>query len=799
MRRAPGERHEPPAGRSRTLRRLALTLLAVSFAGGVWTSQRVVELDRIVVARFEGRRFRVPSRVYSAPAILYPGLDTEQGGLRQAFDRLGYRSEPAGRSPAPGGYVWGQGRVRVHLRAFEHPTRPEPSRDIELRLAAGRIDSIREAASGRELGAVLLEPEPVGSYYGLDREQRELVRLEHVPPSLVAAILAVEDQRFEEHPGIDWRRIAGAFWVNLRSGSIRQGGSTLTQQLVKNFFLTPARTVQRKLQEAVMALLVEARYEKPAILESYLNEIYLGQRGATAIHGVGEAARFYFGKPVGKLGVAESALLAAIISSPGASSPFRNPERARERRDLVLQLMHRQGRIDDASFVAARGEPLVLASRTREPQEARYFLDALRRQLPEVYDAEALTSEGLRIYSTLDVRLQQLANRALREGLDALEKRHPTLRAEKPSRRLQGCLVALRPQTGEVVALVGGRDYSVSQFDRCTQARRPAGSVFKPIVYVTALEPRSDGPPTVTLASRLDDGPLTVRTPVGDWTPANYDHEFHGTVSVRQAVESSLNVATARLGQQVGIARIVQMARRLGIESPLPEVPSLAIGSADLTPIELARAYATLANGGVRPEIRTFEDAVDAERGTLERRTIAFQRVLDPGVAYLAASLLEGVVDRGTARAVRAAGLTGPVAAKTGTSDEERDAWFVGFTPELVAAVWVGFDEPRSLRLPASQVALPIWLRFAKEATGGRVRGAFVPPPNVARADVDPQTGALALRGCPEREAEFFVRGTEPIETCPEGGAFAHDGDQGPLGPGGLIDRLFDRWLRDVL
>lgn len=346
---------------------------------------------------------------------------------------------------------------------------------------------------------------------------------------------------------------------------------------------------------------------------------------------------------------------------------------------------------------------------------------------------------------------------------------------------------------------MGGRDYSVSQFDRCTQARRPAGSVFKPIVYVTALEPRSDGPPTVTLASRLDDGPLTVRTPVGDWTPANYDHEFHGTVSVRQAVESSLNVATARLGQQVGIARIVQMARRLGIESPLPEVPSLAIGSADLTPIELARAYATLANGGVRPEIRTFEDAVDAERGTLERRTIAFQRVLDPGVAYLAASLLEGVVDRGTARAVRAAGLTGPVAAKTGTSDEERDAWFVGFTPELVAAVWVGFDEPRSLRLPASQVALPIWLHFAKEATGGRVRGAFVPPPNVARADVDPQTGALALRGCPEREAEFFVRGTEPIETCPEGGAFAHDGDQGPLGPGGLIDRLFDRWLRDVL
>ncbi len=790
-------RRSEPTPRRR-LHLAALALVAASFALGLGAGRWVAALDRLVVERFEGRLFRVPSRVYSAPTILYPGLDVRRVELRETLDRLGYRREPTASDLAPGGYVWGKSRVRIHLRPFEHPTRPEPARDIEIRLVGSRIEAIRSAGGESELGAVLLEPQVVGAYYGPDREQRELVRLEDVPQTLVDAILAVEDQRFAEHHGIDWRRIGGAFWVNLRSGSIRQGGSTLTQQLVKNFFLTPERTLRRKAQEAVMAVLLEARYEKRAILESYLNEIYLGQRGSTAIHGVGEAARFYFGKPVGSLSAADSALLAAIISSPGASSPFRNPERARERRDLVLALMHRQGRIDDPTLEEARAGELVLASRTREPREARYFLDALRRQIPEVYDADALTSEGLRIHSTLDVRLQQAATRALREGLAELEKRMPSLRSDEPTRALQGCLLALRPQTGEVLALVGGREYSVSQFDRCTQARRPAGSVFKPFVYVAALEPRGKDAPFVTLASRLDDAPLTVATPVGDWAPANYDHEFHGEVSVREAIERSLNVATARLAQQVGIERVVRMARRLGIESPLPGVPSLAIGTADLAPIELARAYATLANGGVRPEIRTFEDVVDPAQGTLARRAIAFERVLDPGVAYLAVSLLEGVVERGTARGLRAAGLAGPVAAKTGTSDEERDAWFVGFTPELVAVVWVGFDEPRSLGLPASHAALPIWLRFVKEATGGRARGAFVPPPTVVRADVDPESGALALTGCPRRVPEFFLQGTEPARSCPEGGFFARDRRRDLPGHErrGIIDRLFDRWLR---
>jgi penicillin-binding protein 1B len=799
-----------PAGR-RVLRALALVLLGAGFAGGFVAARYGLALDKVVRSRFEGRLFLVPSRVHSAPTILYPGLDWKQVGLREVLARLGYRELDREGELPPGAFRWQRDRVRLHRRAFEHPTRAEPARDVVFRVRGGEIDEILELPKGRSLGAVLIEPELVGAYYGPEHEQRDLVRLGDVPGHLIDAVLAVEDQRFLQHPGIDVRRILGALWVNLRSGGIRQGGSTLTQQLVKNFFLTPERSLRRKAQEAAMALIVEARYDKEAILECYLNEIYLGQRGSTAIHGVGEAAHLYFGKSVRDLTIAESALLAAIIRSPNGLSPHRESAAATERRDLVLRLMLEQGRVDDASYAAAVAEPLRVARVTPEPREARYFLDALRRQLPDFYDAEMLVSQGLEIYSTLDIRLQLAAARAVREELAALEERHPRLRAEGPA-RLQACVVALRPQTGEVLALVGGRSYAESQFDRCSQARRQAGSAFKPFVLAAALERDGHGP-VITLASTLDDTPFQVDTPSGPWRPVNFDREFHGAVPVREAMERSLNVPLARLAQRVGIERVAEAARRMGIESPLPAVPSLALGAADVTPLELARAYATLANGGIRPQIRTFEDVVDPAGHTVERQPIGFERVIDAGTAFLVTSVLEGVVERGTARAVRAAGIVGPLAGKTGTTDDERDAWFVGFSPELVAAVWIGFDEPRSLGLPSTQIALPLWIRFVREATGGRVRGAFLPPGDVEELEVHPRTGALALAGCPERRAEYFLLGTEPAQVCPAW-AVRDDGRWPPRGeagrPGergeprrrpperglpGLIERLFDAWL----
>jgi penicillin-binding protein 1B len=765
------------------LRAVAAAIGIAAFVCGFAFALLVLDLDRSVRARFEGVRFRVPSRVYSAPTILYPGLDWQRSDLRGSLVRLGYRESARSEALPPGQFHWGAQRVRVHLRAFAHPSRPEPSRDVVLRLDGASISDIRSVGSGEELGAVMLEPEALGAYYGPTREQRELVVLAELPPHLVDAVLSVEDQRFETHRGIDFRRIAGAMLANLRAGEIRQGGSTLTQQLVKNFFLTPERTLKRKVQEALMALIVEARYDKNAILESYLNEIYLGQRGATAIHGVGEASHLYFGKPAKDLGVSESALIAAIIQSPNGISPYRDPERATQRRNLVLELMFDQGRIDEETRTAARAEPLRLAAVTADPNDARYFLDLLRRQLAETYSEELLTDEGLRIYSTLDARFQRVAAEALRDGLEAIEKRLPKLKRKDPGEALQGCIVAIRPQTGELLALVGGRDYRVSQFDRCTLARRQVGSVFKPFVFVAALEPYR-GAPVVTLASRLDDSPFELKTPSGMWRPANHDRSFHGDVGVRDALEKSYNVATARLAQQVGVDRIVDVARRLGIESPLPKVPSLALGTAEIAPVELARAYATLASGGVRPATQTIEDVVDGTGAVVERRRLRFERVLDAGTAFLATSLLEGVADHGTARGLRNGGLQGPVAAKTGTTDEERDLWFVGFTPDLVAVVWVGFDTPHGLGIPASVGALPIWRSFVEGATGGIVRGNFPRPPVIERVAIDPATGALALSGCPERRDEYFLAGTLPTEICPP------DGDERT----GLIE-----WLRRTL
>ncbi len=746
------------------IRKLWIPIAAVAFVTGVFLAVWVIRLDRIVVERFEGRTFQVPSQVLSQPVVLYQGLDWQQTDLRGTLARLGYR-RVRGRTPAPGQYDWEGDRVRLHLRPSKRPGAGEQSTKVELRLVGPIIVRVT-TPGGRRLGAVPLAPEPVGFYYGPDREQRELVQLEDLPPALVDAILAVEDQRFPTHSGIDPRRIAGALIANLQAGSVRQGGSTLTQQLVKNFFLTPERTYTRKLQEAVMALLVEWRFEKGEILEAYLNEIYLGQRGPTAVHGVGQAARLYFGKAASDLEPAESALLAAIIQSPNAISPNRRPERAIERRNLVLDLMHDQGRIDRKTWEHAKNEPLLLAEVTPDARDARYFMAALERQLPDHYDRKQLASEGMQIHATVDLRLQLAAAKALREGLDAIEKRHPEKQSEDPLARIQGCVVALRPQTGEVLALVGGRDYGVSQFDRCTQARRPAGSVFKPFVYIAALERAREGD-GITLADFLSDEPLQVKTPSGVWAPNNYDHQFHGRVAVREALERSLNVATARLAQDIGVDRVVDVARRLGIESDLPEVPSLALGTADVSPLEMARAYATLASGGIRPVVRTFDEVVDARGEQLERRKTSFRRVLDEGTSYLATSLLEGVIERGTGRSLSSHGLTGALAGKTGTTDDERDAWFIGFTPELVVAVWVGFDEPRSIGLSGASAALPIWAQFVREATGGNIRGAFFPPQGVVRMDIDPESGARALRACPRRRAEYFLSGTEPETTCP--------------------------------
>ena len=537
-----------------------------------------------------------------------------------------------------------------------------------LRLDGSLIQEIRELPSGRELGAVLLEPEPIGAFYGSSREQRELVKLDQLPPHLVDAILAVEDQRFEEHRGIDLRRIAGALIANLRAGAVRQGGSTVTQQLVKNFFLTPERTLKRKIQEAAMALVVEARYDKHEILETYLNEIYLGQRGPTAIHGVGEAAHVFFGKSARELDVAESALLAAVIHSPNGLSPYRESERARA-------APQSRARDDGGAGAAstprraprAQAEPLRLAAVTPDPGDARYFLDLLRRQLSDVYDASVL--ETRRAAHLLDARPPRPApggDRAAR-GTRAISR--SATRACAPSSpparsRAAWSRCARRPASCSRWWAAATTPPRSSTAARRRGARPAAPSSRSPT-------PRRSSPyrgaPAITLANLLDDSPLEISTPSGPWRPENYDKKSHGMVTVRQAIENSLNIATARLARDVGSRRIADLARRTGIQSPLPLVPSLALGVASVAPIEMARAYATFASGGIRPELQSIEDLIDAEGRTLERRKLRFERVLDAGHRlshHLAARGRGRPRHRG--RRCAPTGLRGPIAAKTG-------------------------------------------------------------------------------------------------------------------------------------
>jgi penicillin-binding protein 1B len=491
-------------------RPIALAVAAVSLGlvlGVVWGVRTLVEIDGRVEERFAGRLFSIPSTVYAAPLVLYPGLEVRHVGLSARLERLRYRLA-SGSHVRLGEFARLPGRIRIGRRPFDLPSRSDPGGVVDLLLDRdGRIERIR-GAEGRYLPLVELEPEVLGQLHGPSRADRRLVQLQDVPPVLVDAVLGIEDQRFYQHPCVDVRRVFGALFANVRAGRIVQGASTLTQQLVKNFYLGPERTFRRKLREAVMACLLERRHTKEEILEVYLNEVYVGQRGSVAIHGVGEAAFHYFAKGMSDLTLGEAAVLAGLIKGPNLYSPYTNPEAALSRRNLVLEVLRDQGSISEEEYVLAVGEPLHVEARPEEENPAPYFVEHLRQDLAHVYGEEILESEGLEIYSTFDPHLQRVANRAVRAGLEQLESRFPSLRSEESP--LQGALVALVPRTGEILALVGGRDYATSQFNRATHARRQPGSVFKPVVALAALSRRQEGSPSHTLVSSLLDEPLAV-------------------------------------------------------------------------------------------------------------------------------------------------------------------------------------------------------------------------------------------------------------------------------------------------
>ncbi|MEE8509082.1 MAG: transglycosylase domain-containing protein, partial [Myxococcota bacterium] len=601
---------------------------------------------------------------------------------------------------------------------------------------------------------------------------------------------------------LDPVRIVAAALANQRAGRIVQGGSTLTQQLAKNLYLSPRRNLIRKVREAAIAIALERRYSKEEILGAYLNEVYLGQDGALAIHGVGRAAGHYFAKDVSALDLSESATLAGLIRGPSLYSPFRRPRAAKERRDFVLKRMRENGVISEDELLVARDAPLKLSRAPRPARSRRYFVDFVGQQLRAEHGSDAIAGGGLTVFTSLDMRLQRAAEEAVREGLSELEARAPYLAGM--STPLQAALVALDPRSGDILALVGGRDYGGSQFNRAVAAHRQPGSAFKPIVVVAALSRRhwhgGDREP-FTLASRLQDERLVLETPVGPWEPSNYDRRFRGPVSLREAIERSLNVPFARLGIAVGPPRIVEAARALGIESPLHPFPSLALGSSEVTLLELTRAYGVLATGGFRSELRPILTVLDREGDLLVRVEWVGEQVYDPAEAYLVTSALRGVVERGTGRSLRSHGFRGEVAAKSGTTNDFRDGWFIGYTPTLAVGVWVGFDDGRTLGLPGARVALPIFARFLVDAVGrygdrgpyGQAR--FSRPPGVEVVQVDPETGLLAGPGC-RGEPELFLDGTAPETSCSPRWDLTRRSRRGDWKSKESLARLRDRLLR---
>ncbi|MGM0552922.1 MAG: penicillin-binding protein 1B [Pseudomonadota bacterium] len=693
-------------------RRVGRTRLRLVFGAGVWvlaglllagivvTGVWVQGLDREVRERFEGQRWALPARVYARPLELYSGRPLTPGALRTELQALNYQVSADG--AGPGEFRVDNGEVDLTTRPFVFGDGPEPAHSVRVEFDHGRVHRVVQRDSGQVVDLMRIEPLLLGSIYPTHGQDRILVDLDEVPRELVAALLAIEDRRFLSHRGIDPLGIARAAWANLRAGRTVQGGSTLTQQLVKNFYLTHEQTLARKLTEAVMALLLEHRYSKAEILEAYLNEVFLGQGGERAIHGFGQAARFYYQRPLNELRLDQLALLVGLARGASYYDPRRHPERARARRDQVLRAMAETGAAASGRVEAALSAPLDVSpvapqGRSRFPA----FLDLVRRELRSDYADADLRSEGLRIFTTMDPVIQLALEDRVSTGVEQLIARHG-----EGLEDLQAAAVVTDPQAGEVLAVVGDRDPRYPGFNRAVEARRQIGSVVKPFVYLAALT----NPGRHTLASLLDDRPLTLHLPHGKpWTPRNFDDEYRGPVTIWEALVQSYNVATVRLAEDIGISQLVRLLEILGLQRTPAPLPSLALGALELTPLEVAGLYQALANGGYATGTRAIREVLGADDSMLTHYGLELRGAVADGAVNLVAHALHDVTVEGTGSLIGRRLPDALVAGKTGTTSDFRDTWFAGFDDRHVAVVWLGMDDNRSTGLTGGSAAAPIW------------------------------------------------------------------------------------------
>lgn len=709
---------------------LMVVTLVVVVAGGAY----VMHLDGIVREKFEGKRWAIPAKVYARPLALQAGVPVSLNDMREELGILNYR-QLAG-APSPGTYDLQGSTLYLHTRGFAFSDRREPAQLLRLRFQGERV---AELASTQQAvsGGVRLEPMVIGGIYPSHNEDRVLIQLKEAPPHLVDALLATEDQRFYSHIGISLRGIMRAVWVNATSGSVRQGGSTLTQQLVKNFYLSDERSLRRKANEAIMALLLEWHYDKPEILETYLNEVNLGQQGNRSVNGFGLAAQYYFGLPLSELSLPQVALLVGMVKGPSYYNPRRQPERALERRNIVLDNLYREGLISAPARDAAMQMPLgVVANPTAATNLYPDFLDLVRRQLRDSYQPEDLSSQGLKIFTTLDPRVQNAAEQALDATVLRLRKQGRSLG------KLEGVVLAADLATGELRALLGGTG-TFTGYNRAIDASRQVGSLLKPAIYLSALASGQ-----YTWASPLDDGPVEIVSDTGKvWQPQNYDQQSHGVVSLQTALASSYNQAAVRLGMTVGLPAVINTLRQLGVTADLKPYPSLLLGALNQTPMDVLQLYQVMLSGGVRAPLQSIREVVDAKGRALQQFAGERKQVIDPADAYLLHYGMQQVLRQGTAAsAYQRLPSTMVLAGKTGTTNDMRDSWFAGSAGQLLAVVWLGRDDNRPIGLSGGSGALPVWTDLMV-----RLQPAAPAPAMPAAVNwewLDVSTGRLSAETC---------------------------------------------------
>ncbi|TNF36025.1 MAG: penicillin-binding protein 1B [Gammaproteobacteria bacterium] len=743
-------RRKPAAGKkSRKAtprpRRWLGMLWKTALAGLVLVLVMVAYLDAIVQRKFEGKKWALPAKVYARPLELYAGLSLPKTELLRELQALGYRQATGWQA---GTFQDAGDLVHLHTRGFRFSDGVEPARHLQLQWQGNGLVALGHAAP-----IIRLEPLHIGGIYPAHQEDRLLVRLDDVPPLLLKTLVQVEDRNFYSHWGVSLRGIARALLVNVQSGRLAQGGSTLTQQLVKNFYLTAERSLWRKAVEAVMAVLLEVHYSKDAILETYLNEVYLGQSGPRAVHGFGLASLHYFNRPVGELELHQIALLVGIVKGPSQYNPWKHPGRALERRDLILDMLADENIVPRWQANVAKSRALDIAGSTRGGQPGYpAFIELVSRQLREEYRPQDLSSEGLEIFTAFDPRVQWQSESALAGVVAQLEQRH-----KLAAGTLQGAVVVTNPVTGEVQAVVGGRSPRFAGFNRALDAQRPIGSTIKPVVYLTALERGR------TLATLVDDSPLQVKGPKNTvWSPRNYDKQSHGEAMLVTALANSWNQATARLGMELGVANVLATLKRLGVERTFPPLPSVLLGSVAMSPLEVATMYQTIAAGGFQAPPRAIREVRDARGRPLSRYPLALQQKASPEATFLLQYALVGAVREGTGRSVyNTLPADRVVAGKTGTTDDQRDSWFAGFTGDRLAVVWLGRDDNQPTPLTGSSGALTVWgeiMRYSEQSLD------LVPPDRVQFVAVDRHSGAKTGSACPDALMLPFVKGSEPTQ-----------------------------------